>query len=263
MTLLAVERIKLFSTRAPYWTLASILAAAVLFAVLMGAMTFDGTHEVASPETSQIGMQIGLMIFMVLAVLSMTTEYRFGTMRTTFLAAPSRARVLLSKSAVIIVLGAVVAAVGGLVAFYLTKALASNPIAPMELSTGAQWRAVLGNVAIYPIAGLIALAIGTLIRQSAGAISLVLVWSMLVEGLVALIPNIGPRISPWLPFSAGGRFTTDPASMGGVGGPGADEMVARFSDVVTPTPWQGLGVFAGTALVLWVLALVALQRRDA
>src|SRR5699024_2467376 len=36
MTLLAVERIKLFSTRSPYWCLGIILAVALLFALLMG-----------------------------------------------------------------------------------------------------------------------------------------------------------------------------------------------------------------------------------
>ena len=255
MTLLAVERIKLFSTRSPYWCLALVLATALLFALLMGLITDSDGHQSASTASSQVGLEIGMMVFMVLAALAMTTEYRFGTIRVSFLAVPRRSRVLLAKTAVIVVLGAVTAAVCSLAAFFLTKVLATSPQQPLQLSTGADWRVVLGHAALFPIAGVIAVAIGTLIRHSAGAIALLLVWAMLLENLVMLIPRAGEHITPWLPFHAGSAFISDGSF---AGGPNGASLTSGG-----PTPVQGLLVFIGTAVVLWVIALVVLRRRDA
>lgn len=261
MKLLAVERIKLMSTRSPYWCLASILAAALLFALLMGLVKVNG-QQLASTGTSQAGMNLGMMVFMVLAALSVTTEYRFGTIRNTFLAAPKRVQVLAAKTVVIMLVGAGIALLSSFAAFFFTKILASSPASPLVLETGAQWRYVLGSAAIYPIAGIIALSVGTLIRQSAGAISLLLVWSMLLEQLVGLIPNWGAKVSAWLPFSAGGQFNTDVSAFAGMGGPDANAAVQALN-ADAPTPVQGLLVFAGTALVLWLVAAVVMNRRDA
>ncbi len=254
MTLLAVERIKLFSTRSPYWCLAIILAVALLFALLMGLITEPDGHQAASNASSQVGLQMGMMVFMVLAALAMTTEYRFGTIRASFLAVPRRANVLLAKTAVLVVLGAVTAAVCSLAAFVLTKVLATSPASPLALDTGADWRAVLGNAALFPIAAVIAVSVGTLIRHSAGAIALLLVWAMLLENLVMLIPRVGQDITAWLPFHAANAFTADGSFSGGPN--------ATFGSA-GPTPMQGLLVFIGTAVVLWLIALVVLKRRDA
>lgn len=261
--LLAVERIKLLSTRSPYWCLASILVAALLFALLMGLITVNG-QQFASTGTSQAGMNLGMMVFMVLAALSATTEYRFGTIRTTFLAAPNRTAVLAAKTVVVMLLGAGIAAVSAFAAFFLTKILAADS-SGMLLETGAQWRFVAGSAAIYPIAGVIAIAIGTLIRQSAGAISLLLVWGMLLEGLISIIPRFGTDVGPWLPFTAGSAFNTDIRAFAGIGamgdGPRADALNSLVKNA--PTPIEGLAVFGGTALLLWLIAAYVLNRRDA
>lgn len=258
MKLLAMERIKLFSTRSPYWCLASVFAAALLFALMMGLITVDG-HQFASTGTSQAGMQLGMMVFMVLAALSVTTEYRFGTIRTTFLAAPRRTAVLAAKTVVVMVLGAAIALISSFAAFYLTDLLATDS-SEMVLATAADWRFVLGSAVLYPLAGVIAIAVGTMIRQSAGAISLLLVWSMLIESLIALIPRFGAKVSVWLPFSAGSAFTTDRSAFEGMA---ADSPQAGLLGVTAPTPWQGLAVFAATAVVLWLVAAFILARRDA
>lgn len=252
MTLLSVERIKLFSTKSPYWCLAGILAASLLFALLMG--TVDGGRN-ASTFLSQTGLQIGLPVFMVLAALAITTEYRFSTIRVSFLAVPQRASVLIAKTVVLVVLGVLVALVCAFAAFFLTKVLAGNaPSTPLALSSGDDWRMVLGQAALFGLAAIIAVAVGSMIRQSAGAITILLVWPLLVENLVTLIPTVGPKIQPWLPFQAGSTFVNPPPDSTVFG-----QIVAQHG----PTPVQGLLVFAGTAVVLWVLALVLMKRRDA
>ena len=105
MTLLNVERIKLFSTRSPYWCLAAIAVAALGFATLFGLVE---NGEAAIPYLFLRGVGLGMSIFMVLAALAVTTEYRFGTIRNTFLGVPRRPKVLLAKTVLLALLGAVV-----------------------------------------------------------------------------------------------------------------------------------------------------------
>ena len=250
MSLLTVERIKLFSTRSPYWCLGAIVVAAAAFGLLFGLVD---SGQQAIPYFALRGVGLGESIFMVMAALAVTTEYRFNTLKSTFLAAPKRVEVLLAKTVLLAGLGAVVGFVCAVGAFFLTKALAKQPPMPLLLQ-GDTWRQVAGYAALFAIAAIISVSVGTLLRQSAGAIALLLLWPLLIESLFTLIPTIGPKVGPWLPFAAGGRFI-DPTSL-----------PARFGDVVDrsgPTPVQGLLVFLATGVLLWLIAAVVLQRRDA
>lgn len=266
ITLLAVERIKLLSTRSPYWCLAAIIVA-TLALTLPFALIDDGAN--ATIGLSQAGLQLGMFIFMVLAALTMTTEYRFGTIRAAFLATPRREQVFAAKTVLMALLAAITAAVLGPVALLLTRAMASDPGHSLALDSGADYRQVFGNAALFAIAAIIAISVGALIRQSAGAITILLVWPMVIEGLVGLIPNVGAKISAWMPFSAGGVFVTSPTdqmaamSMGGGQMPSGIQEQIKAAMSAQPSPIQGLLVFAATAAILWIAALIALSRRDA
>ena len=248
MTLLNVERIKLFSTRSPYWCLVAIAVAALGFSTLFGLID---RGSAALPYLVLRGVNLGLSIFMVLAALSVTTEYRFGTIRNTFLAVPRRPAVLFAKTALLALIGAVIGLLAAFGAFFLAKLLATDPPVPLELTTGEDWRQVAGYGALFAIAGVIAVAVGTIVRQSAGAIAILLLWPIVLEPLIGVIPTVG-KAGPWLPFTAGDRFVTPTTSIGNL-----------FQPTAGPTPVQGLLVFAGTAVLLWLIALVLLQRRDA
>jgi ABC-2 type transport system permease protein len=246
MTLVTAERIKLFSTRSPYWCLIAIAVAALAFAAITGNA---GDGMGASSYSVLRGANLGMSIFMVLAALSITTEYRFGTIKSTFLAAPRRPAVLLAKTALVAVLGLLVGVVVALASFYLAKALAASPPEPLQLSTTDDLRQVLGYGPLFAIAGVIAVAVGSMIRQSAGAVTILLLWPLLIERLLSLIPG-AEDFGPWLPFTAADRWVA-PAT-GFFAGEGSG-----------PTPIQGLLAFAAWALLLWLIAMVLLQRRDA
>lgn len=251
MSLITVERIKLFSTRSPYWCLGAIVAAAIAFGLLIGLI--DSGRE-AIPFFALRGVALGESVFMIMSALAITTEYRFSTLRSTFLAAPKRINVLLAKTLLLAVLGAVVGFVCALGAFFITKALAKEPPLPLVLDSDT-WRQVGGYAALFAIASVIAVSVGTLVRQSAGAITLLLLWPLLVESLFTLIPTVGPKVGPWLPFAAGGRFVRPTINIPGIGN--------AVPDNPGPTPVQGLLVFLATAVVLWGIAAVVLKKRDA
>ena len=137
-----------------------------------------------------------------MATLAVTTEYRFGTIRTTFQAVPDRTASLLAKTTV--------------VALFARSSAESPPSVAWgsvwrcspgrgPVTAGRAWRHVAGVGLVYPVAAVIAVAVGLLIRHSAGAVSVVLVWALMVEQLFELIPGVGdavPTVAP-VPRSEG------------------------------------------------------------
>ncbi|RSN59002.1 hypothetical protein DMH01_23720 [Amycolatopsis sp. WAC 04182] len=243
MTLLAVERIKLFTTRSPWWCALAALAVVIGFAAIVSSAAPEG--ELTDVSLTQFGYGFGMAVIMVLAALSVTTEYRFSTIRTTFQAVPNRTAALLAKTGVVAALSLVVGEVAAFGAWGLASVMRPEDLA---LNTAAEWTSVAGVGVVFALASVIAIAVGILIRHSAGAISLVLIYALAVENLIQLIPKIGKDIYDWMPFHVADRFLTG-------SGPAAAE---------APLSQAGsLAYFAGFALVLLVISLVVANKRDA
>jgi ABC-2 type transport system permease protein len=245
MTLLAVERIKLFTTRSPWWCAGLTLVLTVGFAGMVAAATRDAAD--VSVEATQAGHQFGIAVIMVLAALSVTTEYRFGTIRTSFQAVPRRGPVLVAKAAVVALLSLVIGEIAAFASWGLAMAL--RPTAPLALSTGQDWITVAGVGVVFAFAAIIAVAVGTLIRHSAGALSLLLIYVLALENLITLIPRVGEKIHDWLPFNVAEHF------LGNVHGSGG---------AAYPLSQAGaLAYFAGFSLVLLAISIVVAKKRDA
>ncbi|MEV6411680.1 ABC transporter permease [Kribbella sp. NPDC051718] len=249
MSLITVERIKLFSTRSPWWCMVLALVLADGFITLGFIFGPDETTSTWRPADAVGFYLFGLMVMMVMATLSVTTEYRFGTIRTSFLSVPKRTPVLLAKTLVAATLCAVIGLVSAFVALGLGTVLV--PKADFALSRGADWRAVLGIGVVYFLAALIAVAVGILVRQSAGAIAIVICWPLLIEGIAQTIPKVGEFINDWGPFSRASWF------INGDQGPGTTGTDALMS------PGWSLVYFAGWAIGLLVIALAVAKKRDA
>jgi ABC-2 type transport system permease protein len=253
MTLLAVERIKLFTTRSPLWCTLAALAVTIGFAALIAGVDTENPETIAS---TQFGYNFGLMVIMVMAVLAITTEYRFGTIRATFQAIPNRTAALLAKTGVVAVFAGLIGEAAAFGSVGIAKLVRSS--ADLGINTAYEWRAVAGVGLVYALTAVVAVAVGTLIRHSAGAVSLMLIYALLVESLVALIPKVGDDIQHWMPFYVADKFITgdpDPSSRLVTQGP--PPSAAELS------PWWSLAYFAGFALLMLVIALVTTNKRDA
>lgn len=255
MTLLAMERMKLFSTRSPWWCMALTTVAVIGFATVFAVSLDDDDIHLMTPSATQLGLNMGLIVMMVMAALAVTTEYRFGTMRATFLSVPSRRRVLLAKTAVVAVVAGVVGELVALASWGMGALL--QPDAAMALTTDQQYRAIFGAGLYYALAAVIAVAVGLLVRHTAGAVALLLGWIFVVESLLTFLPSIGPAMMGWLPFVNGGNFLLagQPADAVGQPAPPAADMVFG--------PWGSLGYLAAWAAVLLTAAIVLAKRRDA
>src|SRR5262249_50722919 len=130
-----------------------------------------------------------------------------------------------------------------------------KPDAHLDIQTAAEWRNVAGVGLVFLIGAVLALGVGLLIRQTAGAVTVILVWSLLVESLVGLIPTVGVKIQAWLPFNVATHFLNgDQAVVVNGQSSGIDYLMS---------PWVSLLYFAGVAVAVLVIGIVSANVRDA
>ncbi|GLY48329.1 hypothetical protein [Lentzea sp. NBRC 102530] len=249
MTLLAVERIKLFSTRSPYWCSALAIVMGIGLTAIFAAAT-DGPVPLG---LTQIGSsQLAIAVVLVMAAIAVTTEYRFNTIRSTFLAVPNRTSALVAKTVVVAFIAGLLGEIIAFGSWGVAKVI--SPSSDLAINTSAEWRHVAGVGLVYAIGAVIAVAIGILVRQTAGAVAILLVWQMLAESLIGIIPKAGVKIQAWLPFINANHFLSMGSDSPEMGGTGVDFKLSE---------WGSLGYFAGVAVALLVVALVVAKRRDA
>jgi ABC-2 type transport system permease protein len=256
MGVLAAERIKFTSTKSPWWCSAIIVVLGLGFASILGwaaqLATETDAPEGIPPTTAAdvVGLGVGTfgsMVLMILAALTVTSEYRFGLIRTTFQAVTNRASVLAAKALLVGVYGAILSFVLAVIGLYLAKALAGEQAgALLGFDIDGTWRVLYGTAILAFVQVVLAIGVGALMRQSAGAIAILLLWPLLIENLVGVIPTVGEKIQPFLPFLNANHFL---GSSGGVD--------------FHWGPIGGLIYFVAFTAVIFGAAVFVVNRRDA
>jgi len=237
-----------------------------------GAFTVTGSGDIA-PDTdggpgpgqsiqfALVGTFFGLIAVVVVGTMYITAEYRRGLIRTTLAASPRRGRVLAAKA---IVIGAA-AFVAGLAAAIIAIPLATrvsrgngNYIYPVNALT--EVRLVVGTAAILAVAAVLAMAVGTALRRSAIAVTVVI--------LVIVLPYL-ISITNLLPLS-GDQWLLRLAPVAGFSMQQAIPSYPQVGIACSPAggcyplaPWAGFAVLCAWAAAALALALVLLRRRDA
>lgn len=204
----------------------------------------DGEDPVS---ISLSGVMLAQLIVGSLGVLMTAGEYSTGMIRSSLTAVPRRLPVLWGK--VIVFAGVTFAAMtaAAFLAFFGSQAmLSAGGAATASLGDPGVLRAVFGAALDLTGIGLIGLALGTLLRTAAAAISTLFGLTLLLPGLLELLPeSFSTAVWPYLPSNA----------------------ITAFMSVQPPpdalSPWAGLAVFAGFIVVLLGAAAVSLRRRDA
>ena len=254
LRVLNAERIKLASTRSPWWCVGVVIVLALGLAALETKLFKPGLLLPELDTSVAVGGMsgLGMYVLMIMAGLAITNEHRFGLIRTTFQATPNRTLVLAAKVLLLGVLCAVISAVLGFGSFFVAKALAgTGPDVQLSLSDGYTWRVLLGLPLYAFLCVTLAVALGALLRQSAVTIALLVLWPLLVEGLLSAIGSFGRAIKPFMPFANGRRFLDSPAIQA------ADTTNWHWG------PWDGIGYFAVIVAIVCVAAVYAVNKRDA
>lgn len=255
MAVLNAERIKITTTKSPLWCTVIIIALGLGLAAIMGLASkssVDSTNPDARPFLPTLSDAVsgisgfGILVLMIMAALAVTSEYRFGIIRTTFQAIPNRTSVLVAKAALIGVFGAALTFVLAFGAYAIAKATSGDAGKGITLSSESDWRAIYGLPLYAFFAVVLAVAVGALLRQSAGAIALLLLWPLLIENLFNLFGSFGEKVMPFLPFTNMQHFL------------GASTTVDFHWG-----PWGSLIYFAAFVLVVFGISVVVVNRRDA
>jgi ABC-2 type transport system permease protein len=275
--LLAAEWTKIRSVRSTVWTLIIFVVVSLGLTTLITWLTLNALNNgrrgarasgiVTDPVNFILGTGLGLgqLAIAVLGVLVITGEYSSGTIRASLLAVPRRYPVLLAKAVVFAVLVIIVGEIVAFVSFFIGDALVNGHVVTglitlpnhrhvtvhqtitVSLSQPGVTRAVVGSGLYLTVLGLFALAIGGLIRHTAGAITAVIGMVLVIFPLAGLLPDSwGAHVHAYLPTVAGQLITADKHQSGQL-----------------LSPWQGFGVFCAWTALLLIAAVFLLDRRDA
>jgi ABC-2 type transport system permease protein len=260
--LLLSEWTKIRSVRSTVWSLILFVVITIGFTVLITAVTSATWNSGRNGQGAQsahltiladpanfilgAGIFLGQLTICVLGALVITTEYSTGVIRASLLAVPKRIPMLAAKSVVFAVLILVLAEIVTFGSFLIGSAIIHSRVA-VSLSDPGVTRVVLGTGLYLAVLGLFALAIGSLIRHTAGAIATVIGVVLVVPILASLLPGSwGAHIKAYLPSQAGSLIAQTHRHSG---------------DLLTP--WQGFGVLCIWTALLLGAAVYFLQRRDA
>ena len=236
-----------------------------------GVHTLTGQGDIApdenSPDMVQMSFQgvfMGLLFMAALGTLFVTTEYKRGLIRTTFTATPSRLKVLAAKTTVI---GAITFTTGLLataIGFTLAqKTLRSNGFRPPEfpdlsLLENPALRAVVGSAVLLSLVAVLALAVGVVLRSSAGTIATVVVLVILPQILSFAFPLPAAqwllRVTPAAAFAIQQGVTYYPQ---------VQHNCLPEGGCYPLSPYNGLAVLAAYTAAALLLAAWTLRRRDA
>jgi ABC-2 type transport system permease protein len=198
-------------------------------------------------EVSLRGVYLAQLAIGVLGVLVITGEYGTGMIRSSLGAVPKRTPVLIAKALVFALVTFVVSLPTTVLGFELGQWAQSGTHDQADLATPGAVRAIVGGAVFLTLIGLLAVGMGFIVRNTAGAIA-TLVGIVLVAPLLtnALPEPYNTDVAKFLPLNIGNRAISttefDPNLFG---------------------PWVGLGVLAAYAVGALVIGAVVLRRRDA
>ena len=262
--ILGSERIKLFSLLSTRILLLCAVALMVGFSALQawgvgqaltaqrnGATGPREAIDVASivPQLPSAGVSFSQLIIGSLAVLMISAEFTSGMSRATFAAVPKRWPVLSAKAAYAVVLGFVVTYVGAYLGGLVAQPILGNYDLHLDMASWDIQRHMLLSAAYVAAVALMGLGLGALLRNSAGAIVLLVAALFVLPIIFQLIPgDFFKEARKYLPTNA------------------ANAMMEAGSTAPLNTaylePWQGTLVLAAYVVALLVAAFATLRQRD-
>ncbi|WP_206739669.1 ABC transporter permease subunit [Streptomyces lydicus] len=171
------EWTKIRSVQSTLWTAGVMILLTVGIGLLTGSVV-AGHSDTLGPDSplsyGTFGMMMGLIPLITLGVLVISSEYGTGMVRTTLTACPARARILTAKAIVFFVLSFVLALVTTTVVALAQYSMVSGLQIKNEPTGGDWFKATVGVSLFVAMIGLLSLAVGALLRHSAGAITLMI-----------------------------------------------------------------------------------------
>ncbi|HSY15908.1 MAG TPA: hypothetical protein VK816_07975 [Jatrophihabitantaceae bacterium] len=248
------EWTKLFSVRSTAWTLLALVISTVGLGVLACWGTNHGWSQMSSAErakfdpvsTSLTGLALGQLAIAVLGTLVISAEYSTGGIRTTLTAVPRRLQLLTAKAIVFTAVAFVVGLLTSFVAFFAGQPWFSQRGIGATLGDPGVLRAVIGGGLYVAASGLFGMAMGVLLRRTAGAVTAAVAAMLVLPGLTNVLPGgWGAAVVRYFTSNAGQQIS----------------YVHQSGNYLTP--WVGFGVYCLWWAVPLAFGAWLMRRRDA
>jgi ABC-2 type transport system permease protein len=199
---------KMRSTRTNLGLLAGMVGLILLSVILTGFVTEK--QELVDLENQYAVLSAGssaALFAALIGVMAITSEFRHGTIRPTFVVTPHRTRVITAKVLASLLMGVLF----GLAAIGLSLGIGSAILAvrdiPLALSTGDVLWLVAGTPVLTAAWAALGVGLGALVRNQVFAVIGLIVWAMLIDNLLR---NLVPRIGGYTPVGASAAIIGDP-----------------------------------------------------
>lgn len=245
------EWTKLRTVRSSYWT-AIFAAVATVAIAIIGATQYDRSFTPKNLEGFDAanfilqGLYLAQIALGVLGVMTITGEYATGMIRTTLSSVPQRRTVIAVKGFVYLVAILLLGELISFTTFALGQSILHSKHAGVSLGDHNVLRVVLGGGLYITSVGLLAFALGVLVRRTAGALATFFGVLFLPSSLIDLLPTSWHATAmKFAPANAGTQILN----------------VHQQHDMFGP--WAGLGMLTLYGAVIFLGALYLLDRRDA
>ncbi len=247
------EWTKLYSLRSTRYSLLAAALMTIGFGIIASAANVSRWSSLSAADkaafdplsTSLLGVRFGVLAIGVLGVLLITGEYTTGMIRSTMTAVPKRLPVLWGKTGVYALVTLVVTIPAAVIAFFAGQAILSGQHIQIAFSHSGVPRAVLGAGVYLTLAGLFAMGLGAIMRNTAAGIASFAGIMFVLPPLITILPSsVSDSITPYLPSNAG------------------DAIMQIGQHANTLSAGAGLAVFAGYVIAVIAAAAVLLVRRD-
>jgi ABC-2 type transport system permease protein len=255
LRVLASEWTKFRSLRSTVWTLLVGVTLMVGIGALIAAVSASQYHNFSASDRASFsaigisfaGVSFAQLALGVLGVLLISGEYSTGMIRSSLTAVPRRLPVLWAKLAVFAGVVFAVSLAASVASFFLDQAILGGHHLNVSITAPGALRSVLGAAGYLTMAGMIGVAFGTLLRNTAAGISTFVGAFFVVPPLTMLLPNsISDHLTQYLPSNAGATMYD-----------GTRQLTSALS------PSVGFVVLAGYLVAVIAAAAWRLQRSDA
>ncbi|QFU86876.1 ABC transporter permease [Amycolatopsis sp. YIM 10] len=248
MNLLRSEWTKFRSLRSTWLT----MAVTALLGVGVAALASSAKAHAYDPvdwdptATSLTSIIIAQLASGVLGVLVVTSEYATGSIQPSVVAVPVRGRLLAAKAVVLGGSTLLLSLVIGFASFFAGQAMiAAAGVPHATLGQPGVLRAVIGSGLYLTAIGLLGVALGAVLRSTAGAIGVLVSATLLIRLVAQMLPETW---SDWM-----GRYWPTAA--------GENIMNVLQASGALP-PWIGFAVLCGFVAVIGAAGYTVLRTRD-
>jgi hypothetical protein len=195
--LVRAEFLKLRTTQVWFWLLIAAIAITVVFVIASLA-----PHDaIKSDEDIYNVFTAGGTAYGISFVLGVTTEFRYQTITSTVLATPSRWAIVSAKMITYAIVGAIYALICVIIQVAIALPWLSSKGWSTSLTSPHIPRTLLGVFAVVALFGIVGLGFGALVRNQIVAVTVGLIWLLILNGVLSIIPGVRV-IFPYTPVGA-------------------------------------------------------------